>query len=542
MIYWYIRYDSRTLTKIMKSLRTVNDGLYFISGYSIDNLKKVNSIFMEENLHSSLINKWDEFYYSFKSIMGSGRCPVIEDYFNVTGIITIPAHRKKVEMIPGLLIALGVLGTFAGIILGPAGIGFPGSNLIQINIETLMNGLATSLLSSVAGIAAAVVFQLMDRRIFNKAIQQLHMFRDKMEMRIPTSKNTQYMELMLNEQKQIGKDLKNIANEVTGKLHQYIVNDLLPVTTKTYEEALKNYVSPSIDQMNEAIERISVAATTVQSENMQIMADSFLDRLNASISEYTGRFAQNIVNISDKLEMAGRDMHMLLTELNRTIVLQNEVNSSSESFIKVVAQYNKDTLQMDRDIVETLENAKNMAVSMNEFVNSSKESLERLEQQREAMRNDYDDYFRMMGDQVSHVGDDLRFNIESILSRFSDVAGGTFDKMESHIGAAVSKLENIVNNLLVSIDEQIRNISLYANEMHGGMDMLNTNFKSTVAEFNEKVHIGIIATFEDFDKGMSEITARFGQVAGEIRDALGGLPKAIGALKEKMDNAVRDGK
>lgn len=74
-------------------------------------------------------------------------------------------HSEFIHYAPTLLTSIGILGTFVGIVLGL--FHFDTSEIDQ-SIPTLLEGLKTAFITSVAGMSAAMLFSLLDVLLFSK--------------------------------------------------------------------------------------------------------------------------------------------------------------------------------------------------------------------------------------------------------------------------------------------------------------------------------------------------------------------------------------
>ncbi len=78
-------------------------------------------------------------------------------------------HGRLRQIAPGLMVSVGILGTFCGIFIALHPLDFsPGK--INDSIETLLNGMATAFITSLLGIAAAIVFRF--RRAIIPALKE----------------------------------------------------------------------------------------------------------------------------------------------------------------------------------------------------------------------------------------------------------------------------------------------------------------------------------------------------------------------------------
>ena len=87
--------------------------------------------------------------------------------FFLTGLITffVKADSRFVKSVPSLLTTLGILGTFTGIVIGL--LGFDVQN-IDDSIATLLSGLKTAFITSLVGLAGAILFKALTAALNTK--------------------------------------------------------------------------------------------------------------------------------------------------------------------------------------------------------------------------------------------------------------------------------------------------------------------------------------------------------------------------------------
>lgn len=81
-----------------------------------------------------------------------------------------------VRQIPGTLTALGLLGTFLGLIIGISTIGFSSVEAALSSIESLIGGIRTAFYTSIAGVILSILFDLVFRMMWNGMLRELGMF------------------------------------------------------------------------------------------------------------------------------------------------------------------------------------------------------------------------------------------------------------------------------------------------------------------------------------------------------------------------------
>ncbi|MBK6287408.1 MAG: MotA/TolQ/ExbB proton channel family protein [Gammaproteobacteria bacterium] len=82
----------------------------------------------------------------------------------------VPNAQRYVEYAPGLMTSLGIFGTFVGVVIGLLHFDIR-PDAIDGSIATLIEGLKTAFLTSVVGLAGAMIFNFADAVWFDRRRQ-----------------------------------------------------------------------------------------------------------------------------------------------------------------------------------------------------------------------------------------------------------------------------------------------------------------------------------------------------------------------------------
>ena len=98
-----------------------------------------------------------------------GSCDVTE-YINEDTIIYATGGTRLAELTPGILVSLGILGTFLGLVMGLSGLTLSASDTSTLlaGMEKLIAGMSTAFLTSIAGVVASIAFNLLNNHYVGK--------------------------------------------------------------------------------------------------------------------------------------------------------------------------------------------------------------------------------------------------------------------------------------------------------------------------------------------------------------------------------------
>lgn len=114
----------------------------------------------------------------------------IEDSINEE-TLSIHSWRGVVLQIAGVLTALGLLGTFLGLVTGISSVAFSTAEATIESIENLLKGIATAFYTSIVGVILSILFNLAYRLMWNMMLRECQLFTQKFHNQIQPSAEEQ---------------------------------------------------------------------------------------------------------------------------------------------------------------------------------------------------------------------------------------------------------------------------------------------------------------------------------------------------------------
>ena len=114
----------------------------------------------------------------------------IEDAIN-EDTLAIQSWRGVVLQIAGILTAMGLLGTFLGLVTGISSVAFGSAEATIESIETLLRGIATAFYTSIVGVILSILFNVVYRLVWNIMLREYQMFVEMFHTHIQPSAEEQ---------------------------------------------------------------------------------------------------------------------------------------------------------------------------------------------------------------------------------------------------------------------------------------------------------------------------------------------------------------
>lgn len=144
----------------------------------------------------------------------------IEDVIN-EDTLELRNWRGVVLQVAGVLTALGLLGTFLGLMTGISTVTFTTVDATISSIERLLEGIATAFYTSIVGVILSVVFNIANRIVWNVTLREMQLFYEKFHTEVlPYSEEqTRVSEYMQSEEViRLLSQISNAENRRNGTL------------------------------------------------------------------------------------------------------------------------------------------------------------------------------------------------------------------------------------------------------------------------------------------------------------------------------------
>ena len=188
------------------------------------------------------------------------------DLFDEYSVLSRQVNVRYWTAVPGILLALGIFGTFLGLTLGIAGFDTSNPGTIQASIQTLLAGMGTAFLTSLWGMACSVGFNIIEKGLFKRVTDNLSAFCRTLDVRYKLSRG----DLLRFEREDREQFLRQLLVPESGG------NEVMP--GEVLRELLANSAQQTITL--ELFSRILDASLRISTETLELRG-----RIKATIEE-----------------------------------------------------------------------------------------------------------------------------------------------------------------------------------------------------------------------------------------------------------------
>lgn len=235
----------------------------------------------------------------------------VSRYLNDSTIISPRIYFGFFRAVPNLLTGLGILGTFIGL---AAGVGAASSGLassdpesITASLQQLLDGASLAFLTSISGILCSILFVVEDRIATRYLHRAINMWVDEIEARLERVTTEGVALQQLEQARRTTKQLESFNTELVFALE------------KALDEKVAGRISPQLDRLVEAVERLREDRSTDAGQ----MIERSLDRFTRALQERTGtefeEMASIIADLNRTLKASAAGLAQSQTDVHATL-------------------------------------------------------------------------------------------------------------------------------------------------------------------------------------------------------------------------------
>lgn len=539
-------------------------GLWHLKKRFFDSFAAIDKENIEERLkNNQFLNViYDEYQSNF--LIMNNRChsrDYAEEYFTVENVFTLLGiNSKHLSSASGMLVGLGLLGTFVGLTLGIISFNSDSSDAIQNSIQTLLGGMGTAFATSLAGMLCSCIFIVWDKYSINKLQGTLYRicialdkkyflsdsefyaaylsFKDEQgntvyisnavrDMYVENHKQTGYMGTLVDDLSDaLDEKLSNSINENVIPMIQKFVEtlneklDLLKTSMQSPAEDMTRMVVDELKaSMQSMMEKFGTDLSGTATSNLTMLTDNL-----AKASESLTDLPMQMKNMSDLLGGAFGGIHTTIADLESAVqkIVEQSTNSNSTLIEKASSQYSRMEASHQKISSQTdvlIANFNNMVETLNTTVKEVQSSMVQIRETKEALG----------GLVVSLQG--ITNNMDQASSRFRNSQDSYVSGLKEVQDKSSMTVTNITNALQVSkntLEDYSNKFGTIQQGLTGifaqikqGLDQYST----TVSQDAQAVLNGYSSALNDSIKKLQQATSHIGDLVSEISDTVENVKK-----------------
>lgn len=452
-----------------------------------------------------------------------------EIYFNLGSILSeIRINYRLLNAGSGLLVGLGLLGTFLGLTIGVMDFDSGSTEAIQSSINELLNGMGTAFATSLVGMASSLVFIILEKICINGfALFRINGLQRNIESICSTIDKEYYISQPEKYALIYERMNSNLFTLFTSKDQQG--NELKPgnVLRELYEENKKQnmYLSGLSEeviftQANKAMQE-SLKPLVEQVNQMTKELGEKLDSFANSVKSPGDNMANGIVkDLKDAIDKMARELKMSVTDSMSGKI--EGLETAVQSLASFPIQIENMTQSMVNNFagIEELVNklANNTASTNNDIINSVKEQI------------------GLATTNMSNLTQNLQTTMDRIDKQFSDSSNASTEKLNGmlkEVERVITQINGQAEQTSNSIIQKQKSTNEESDELLKQFQISIENAKSMLDDVKNT-----LGQFKALQRETNEATSHLSQISKDASSATANLQTTQLRFNEQLKTNI----
>ena len=425
--------------------------------------------------------------------------------------------------VPALLVGLGILGTFVGMVWGLipfSNVDFTNTNQIREAIKELLSGVSTAFVTSVWGMLASFLFNGLEKWGIGRVSRAIADLQHALDQIFTLTRAEEIAMRQQNELAQQTEALKSFSTDLADKI-KIAMDSIMSERLENLHQSLTQLHDQNTRERQEIIQELHNAPEAFSNAMAEQLAPS-LNNLNTAVKELR----------EQKEESATDAIRQLVEEFQKSI--SGSITAQMETLAERVSQVSEGLInlpdQMTRmigGIQEQIDQARGLLTS------TSEEQTGQMQNMMDGMLNTFQ---RTIETQQSGLSETTNQSIQMLQSTIAELqqsitstASQTATESEAMTNRMLELLESAANRVDEQLGQRMAAIETVSNQS-------TQTLQTTITELGQS----ITSTLNQQQQTISAITSQTAKASAEATDQMQQLvDRAATRLGESVQGAEK---
>lgn len=537
----------RLILSWLKDRKQINKLFNILNNYKDKDigLEYGNLVAEIEKSDKTLKNIWNEFDESLikkHSLDGKLliRNSIDSEYFFNKDTMISHIGSKLYSAIPGVLLGIGLLGTFFGLYVALVQLNVGDAEQLSDSIKLLINMAGVKFAASIWGLFLSILFTLFDKVLEFGLDTKLEKIQKDINEMFQRETAEQNLDKILVENEQQTKALNGLATSLTEKISAEFNSILIPKIDSINEHFsnLPNNISSSISQsLEKPLQNISDTVKNITTNQ----AEQSTQALEMLITKFVEKIDSVAGSQGEMLKESAIQSQKVLTETS------NHLNNTFKSMNEMMLEQNKMSEQRDKKIIEDLNSIKQSQSEMlDNLVTNVSSNIENLSSKVsgniEGINNSVSENIEKLVSTISKVNEEQSSKSsqreEMLVSKINELVGGIENSTSKQLESETQRNEKIstmIENLESSNQKVISDLS---NSMSSQVESMNNNTQQLISKITNDFENNIMQTQEFLESIVSNLkkeVLNIDDIFSKTSQKLVNMPSQIDKFSNSID-------
>jgi DNA anti-recombination protein RmuC len=472
-------------------------------------------------------------------------------FFTFAEIVPNRINLGLVDAIPNLLLGLGLLFTFFGLIaalyFASQGVAAASTEAAKASLGELLHAATFKFVTSLVGLVCSMAFTVRERVQLNTLSKSITRVTDQLDSRIPVWGEVQLQIESLAESRSQTTQLKRFNTDLAASIAGELQSRLEPALQKTTDNVtaaiftLGTQLGESLGDMNqEAIKQMLESF----SETLHGQTEAQANALNASLEKQIDHVAAVNSVISDTPEMLRHQLEAILANMSES---SNSITEKLDGAAAVALQSFEDGSGRVREVFSSAVDG--MGASLTVALQSFEDGSSRMREVFSSAVDGMGASLRSLDELVKRTKTELSDGIQqfetcvSSLREFSSTLRVTLSDLQTASGpiAESAKTMNECMENLVQLQETARNTLGQAMELSRTANVELRLTAEAIREVSSGVASSVRQAFESYSDRFNRVDELFGKTTESLEKMLDTYQTRVNGFAGELDSHLASG-
>lgn len=509
--------------------------------------------------HSVFAHNWSEYHETLHDQFDYGqvertvtrsRATVPSSYFFSTqSIVDTPLQTEYFRHLPGIATGLGIIGTFAGLILGLFHFDPATPERVQESVAALIRDVSYAFVASFFAIVVAMVITHLEKKWLRRCYEHLEQLTDAIDHLFDAGVGEEYLSDLVRSSHESAIQTRMLKDSLVTDLREMLQNlvetqvresaKLAEKLSVSYRESggeMAAQIGQSIEaSLREPLRKIADTVSMASGDQSQMVGNMLQDVLVAFMSKMEGTFGQQFQGMSAMLEKSVSSMESMQLGFAALVA---DMRQAGESSAQSASQHLTSTLQ------EMRSNQTLMQESLNEMIFKLQSAVEGIGEQGVAAGSKMAEQLAKMHAEGEARQQLMTNQMDEFVKAIQGAVGKSQQATSEQMAQTVEHIHQQMNELVDSVsksihlaqEEGVRNVSqsaaslnkevsdLFATLEHSRTTM-DASAQAVIKEFQDEAH----AMLANLGTQVKQLLT----LVGEERTAIAKTVEVLGAQTER---------
>ena len=203
----------------------------------------------------------------------------LTDFISPDDVLPARVNRYLARAIPQILIALGIVGTFVGLVraLPATGSTDTSAEAMEALLEGVTGGMSLAFSTSILGISTSLVFLWINRSLFRILERRVTDVSSLTSDIYPTISEQEALHIQITLLEEGVNSVKTVGTDISIALAEAIA--------PAFDKSLREHMGPAVQSIQDAVNKLLDVTSEQRTEGLEKIVDTFTSSMNAALGD-----------------------------------------------------------------------------------------------------------------------------------------------------------------------------------------------------------------------------------------------------------------